>query len=374
MRLVGGAVALSLRLWSVELYCGHSRLGNRLFHSKGRIMSSSLAATPPLIDVDCNLMHKDLQSLQQQRPSQDEELEGDKGKLDILQEDAVKESNIVAMLSPSSTLEEAKRGLALLSDVSGADTRVEIKTTVGIHPYHVTDEGIGSVQEELDRMRELLEEYTPSSLVAAVGECGLDYSEGFPSREAQLPWLEAQVQFAQDQGLPLFVHERLAFDDTIRILTEKDVSVPIIVHCFTGTADECQEYVQRGYYLSLSGHVLRPDGEGARQCLRDGLVPLDKLMIETDAPYMGFTGCRANYVEKQADFVASLNSKKRKRLQNSIYPNLPSSLPLVLHKIVECINQGRQERNETPVTHEQVAESTTRNAIAFFGFSKELVD
>jgi TatD DNase family protein len=100
----------------------------------------------------------------------------------------------------------------------------------------------------------------------------------------------------------------------------------------------------------------------------DDLIPLDKLMIETDAPYMGFTNCRLNYLTKQSDFLSSLNAKKRKRIQNSIFPNVPSSLPLVLDEVVKCLNEGRAKRNQVLLERDEVARITTENAIRFFGF------
>ena len=72
-------------------------------------------------------------------------------------------------------------------------------------------------------------------------------------------------------------------------------------------------------------------------------------MIETDAPYMGFSGCRQNYLTKHDEYAASLNSKRRKRLQNSIYPNVPSSLPIVLDQVVKLLNEGRMERGRRVV-------------------------
>jgi Tat protein secretion system quality control protein TatD with DNase activity len=86
-------------------------------------------------------------------------------------------------------------------------------------------------------------------------------------------------------------------------------------------------------------------------------------MIETDAPYMGFPDSRQLYMEHNVDYVSSLNSKKRKRLQQSMYPNVPSSLPMVLDQVVECLQQ-----HDSSLTRDQVADQTTKNARKFFGF------
>mmetsp|Transcript_7973 Transcript_7973/g.13189 ORF Transcript_7973/g.13189 Transcript_7973/m.13189 type:complete len:99 (-) Transcript_7973:6-302(-) len=96
-------------------------------------------------------------------------------------------------------------------------------------------------------------------------------------------------------------------------------------------------------------------------------------MIETDAPYMGFEGSRERWLEKQGEFVESLNSKKRKRLQKGLYPNVPSSLPMVLDHVVECLNTGRNARGEEAFSREHVAEAMTNNAVRFFGFKSTTI-
>ena len=203
----------------------------------------------------------------------------------------------------------------------------------------------------------------------AVGECGLDGSEGFPDLFEQVPWFAAQIALAEMLQLPLFVHERLAFEETMELLGDMEQAVPVIVHCFTGTVPECQAYVQRGYSISISGYVFREEAEAVRQCLEQNVIPLDKLMIETDAPYMGFPGCRDAFCAKNAATIQeSLNAKKRKKLTASQYPNAPSSLQAVLLKVLHHINVGRTERGEEPMSEAELARQTTSNANSFFGF------
>jgi TatD DNase family protein len=315
--------------------------------------ASSSISQPILVDVDCNLWHSDLKSLQDITESAD--------KLDILEEDAVFEQYICAMISPSSTIQEAVDGIDRLQQYKG---RLSIKTTVGVHPYHVNDEELQSLslEQHLDVMRTMLQDNRV--YCAAVGECGLDASQGFPPLEDQIPWFHAQIALAEELRLPLFVHERLGFETCLEML--KDASVPIIIHCFTGTVEECCAYMQRGYSISFSGYLYKQDASETCECLRQGIIPLDKLMIETDAPYMGFVGCRDHYVSKNADYVNALNSKKRKRLLSSTYPNVPSALPMVLDKVLEEINAGRSKRKEALLSRQELAEATTRNALLFF--------
>ena len=308
--------------------------------------------TSPLIDVDCNLWHEDLKTLQSKDIADDDFW-------NILREDAIEEANIDSMLSPSSTIQQAKRGLERLKN---SPPPLSIKTTVGVHPYHVNDlefEG-KSLVEHGDVIRTMIQ--SNADLCAAVGECGLDTSEGFPPLEDQVPWFQLQVEIAEELNLPLFVHERFAFEETMRILEK--ATVPIIIHCFTGNKEECTEYIKRGYYISVSGFILKESAQEVCECLREGVIPLDKLMIETDAPYMGFANCRDLYVKKNEIYASGLNAKKRKRLQQSIYPNVPSSLPMVLEKVAACLHQ-----HDASITQDRVAEQTFLNAKTFFQFS-----
>jgi TatD DNase family protein len=319
---------------------------------------------PEIIDVDCNLLHSDMKTLQKIETTMP---------WNILEEDAVKSANIVAMISPSSTIAESQNGIKLLKKYPPPCT---IKTTVGVHPYHVNDQSLLfsesgekiTLEEQKIKMKDILladSEETNNNLCAAIGECGLDASEGFPPLEDQIPWFKMQIEIAQELGLPLFVHERLAFDRAMDLLEQVDSSIPVIIHCFTGTKAECVAYIERGYSISISGYILKESNDNCAEvisCLEEGVIPLDKLMIETDAPYMGFEGCRQLYLESNQEFVASLNSKKRKRLLQSIYPNVPSSLPMVLTKVTEYL-----QKKDPTLTKEKIAEATTSNARKFFG-------
>jgi len=318
---------------------------------------------PEMIDVDCNLFHSDLKTLQKV-PTTDV--------WNILQEDAIKEANIIAMISPSSTILESESAIELLNS---HPPPIPIKTTVGVHPYHVADDELLfsstgeriTMEEQKNKIKSILKtdrEENINRRCAAVGECGLDASEGFPEQNLQVPWFQMQIEIASELDMPLFVHERLAFDKTIEMLEKVAPSIPIIIHCFTGTKEECIEYIKRGYYISISGYILKESNGNCVEvlsCLEEGVIPLDKLMIETDAPYMGFTGCRQLYLNQNQKYVSGLNSKKRKRLHQSTYPNVPSSLPMILTRVTECL-----QKNDSALTIEKVATITTENARKFF--------
>jgi len=361
----------------------------------------------PLIDVDCNLLHSDLAGLLSSSEATTDEgtterplppyIEKSKSRyLSILHHPSTSLSNIKGVFSPSSTLDESEKlHNVLIESTEESRNYIDIKMSVGIHPYHTNESELGkfTIENEatvIDRLKELLEkdEKNKYGYIKCIGEAGLDYSDGFPHKDDQRPWFKLQVELAKEYKLPLFVHERLAFEDTLEIIDEvfgqqehahtsssqsSGNIVPIIIHCFTGTKVELQEYVKRGYYISISGYILK-SGENVEEvisCLKEGLIPLDKLMVETDAPYMGFNTCRETYYDIESDInteFQSLNSKKRKRLIKGIYPNVPSSLPKVFEKVVEYINDGRNERGEVCLSVEDAASKFYQNSKAFFGF------
>jgi len=318
--------------------------------------------SPSLIDVDCNLLHPALLALVS---------EDNIDPLAILKHNSTIDAGIVGVLSPSSTLEESQRSVELVSS-SNSTTNIEIRTTVGIHPYHTHE--LKCTAENKSRLSSLIVE--GGSNVACVGECGLDYSEGFPEKDIQIPWLHAQLDLAFELQKPLFFHERLAFHDfrtaleDARKRNDGGAFPPAIVHCFTGTKDECRAYLQHGFYIGITG-FLNKQVDGAREIqeiLSDGIIPLDRLMIETDAPYLGFEGCRDSYFEAEGEAFSSLSSKKRKKLLKTTYPNVPSSLPLVLRAVTEHLNKGRTKRGETLLSEDDVATASFNNAVRFFGF------
>ena len=333
-----------------------------------------------LVDVDCNLQHDDLLQLSQQSTTKTNNDDDDDDDDDVaecfqlLYHPSIQHSNIGAMIVPSSTIQESQSMVSLLSQqpiING----IEIKTTVGVHPYHAQEDNLDQVSMLLDLLSQ------QHNIIRAIGECGLDYSDGFPDKLYQLPWFQKQVQLAIQYNLPLFIHERLAFHDLLQILdsytnTNNDGELPpIVIHCFTGTVEECRHYISRGYYISISGFVLKKGSEEVQQCLREGIIPLDKLMIETDAPYMGFPSCRDTY--NQYEDLSQFNSKQRKRIQKSIYPNVPTSLPQVLQATLDLLNQGRmarkeEEEEEPLLTYEQLATITTQNAKQFFNLDLDI--
>ncbi len=167
----------------------------------------------------------------------------------------------------------------------------------------------------------------------AVGECGLDFDRNFSTPAQQEAAFEAQLRIARDVRKPLFMHERAAHGRFVEILRTHLPHLPAggVVHCFTGTPDEARAYVQLGMHIGITGWVCdERRGASLRQALTQNAVPLQKLMLETDAPFLTPSPARGR--------------------------NEPSLLPLVLARVASCLQ----------VPPAQVAASTTATARSLF--------
>jgi TatD DNase family protein len=119
----------------------------------------------------------------------------------------------------------------------------------------------------------------------ALGEMGLDYHYDFAPRDVQCAVFAAQAELATELGLPVIIHTREAADDTFEILKWQGLGrVKAVMHCFTGTLDEARRALELGFYISLSGIATFPKSEALREVAR--FVPDDRLLVETDAPFL----------------------------------------------------------------------------------------
>ncbi len=154
-------------------------------------------------------------------------------------------------------------------------------STAGIHPHDAKSWDDSSY----DSLREL----ASNPECVAVGECGLDFNRNFSPPQTQLEVLERQIQLACQVGKPLFLHEREAHAEVAALLRRyaDRTTAGCVVHCFTGSVDEAKAYLDMGCYIGLTGYLWKDKSEdGVRRILRDQVIPLDRLLVETDAPFM----------------------------------------------------------------------------------------
>lgn len=150
--------------------------------------------------------------------------------------------------------------------------------TIGVHPHNAKD----MTEPDYARLTELAE----SPGCVAIGECGLDFNRNFSPQETQLEVFRRQLAIAVTLNKPVYLHERDAFEQQLSCL--KDVSSSLkggIAHCFTGTAEQMQTYLELGLYIGVTGWVCDPKrGETLREAVTQ--LPLERLILETDAPYL----------------------------------------------------------------------------------------
>jgi TatD DNase family protein len=159
-----------------------------------------------------------------------------------------------------------------------AETAPDIHCTIGVHPHDAAEEPLAGPDVLL---KESLHEK-----VVGFGESGLDYYYNHSPRDAQIANFRAHIAAAREAKLPLVVHTRDAEDDTIAILREEQEHGAFagVIHCFTGTARLAGAALELGFYISVSGIATFKKSDVLRATLKE--VPLNRLLVETDAPYL----------------------------------------------------------------------------------------
>lgn len=257
-----------------------------------------------LIDIGCNLTHDSFDS------DRDEVIK------------SAIEAGVVQMIVTGASAQGSQQALGLAEMWPQ-----QLFATAGVHPHRAS---------EYDRETDgLLRELSQHDAVVAVGETGLDYFRDFSPRPAQRSSFEQQIQIAIDSGLPFFLHQRDAHEDFVAILKEyRDQLNEVVVHCFTGVKPELYEYLDLDCHIGITGWICdERRGTHMKEFMSD--IPSDRLMIETDSPYL-----------KPRNLRPKLKSHR----------NEPRLLPWILGTLAAC-------RNEHP---QELAEATTRNARSFF--------
>jgi len=156
--------------------------------------------------------------------------------------------------------------------INVAATNSDVWATVGLHPHDATN-GVDSITPFIDSPR-----------VVAIGECGLDYYYEHSPRDVQRRAFEEQIALAKQHNLTLVVHTRDAWSDTIDVFDSVGMPENTIIHCFTGGPDEARKCLDRGAYLSFSGIVTFKNAVDVQEAAK--LCPLDRLLVETDSPFL----------------------------------------------------------------------------------------
>jgi TatD DNase family protein len=180
---------------------------------------------------------------------------------------------VVQMMVTGASIEGSRKAIELARSRPG-----ELFATAGVHPHHATEltQDALSVLEELARQPE----------VVAAGECGLDYFRDFSPRPVQQEAFHRQLELAARLGKPVFLHQRDAHEDFLAILKEHHRSLRGgVTHCFTGAERELAAYLDLGFAIGITGWIC-DERRGAHllPLMRD--IPADRLLLETDGPYL----------------------------------------------------------------------------------------
>jgi len=217
--------------------------------------------------------------------------------------------------------------LAVGSDEESSLTSIDIANNhaglvfgaaVGIHPHEA--------QQFSGKIPLGLQEQAKRHPVVAVGETGLDYYYDNSPRNLQRELFVAHIELAKQVDKPLIIHVRDAFDDAFDILQEEGVPRKGgVIHCFSGTYQDARRALDMGLYISFSGILTFPRAEGVRDVAK--MVPLDKLLCETDAPYLAPVPKRGkvnepSFVRYVYEVLASIKGMEVEDLSEKIYLNV----------------------------------------------------
>ena len=230
----------------------------------------------------------------------------------------LQEEHVDLVLNPGADIETS------ISSVELANKYDFIYAAVGVHPHDVGDLD----DTAIDTLRKLA---TENEKVVAIGEIGLDYYYDNYPRDIQQKWFIKQIELANELKLPIIIHDRDAHGDTLEIIKKyKSPEIGCVLHCYSGSVELAREYVKMGCFISLSGTVTFKNNKKTKEVAKE--IPLDRLFIETDSPYMAPTPHRG----------------KR---------NDPSLVQFVADTI--AVEKG--------VSYETVCKATKENAKRFFG-------
>ena len=268
---------------------------------------------PPTTDIGANLLHKQFD------PDRDEVIA------------RAGAARVTRMLVTCTNLEESLRGIELCRSRVG--TGVDgLWCTSGVHPHDAKDTPTDWLQD--------LAGLAGNAEVKAVGEMGLDFNRNYSPHDRQIEVFRAQLQLACEIGKPVFVHDRDSDGMVFELLSEyADTLAGVVVHCFTGSREDLARYLDAGFYIGITGWVCdERRGESLRDLVPD--IPLDKLLVETDAPFL-----RPH--NAPASTTVARNHKRR---------NEPALLGSVIEKIAELIDLAPAD----------VAKATHQNASELF--------
>lgn len=266
-----------------------------------------------------------------------------------------KDSGVAKIMVTGTSVQGSKDALRLTRLFPGT-----LYSTAGLHPHDakswISDRGSDG-EGSYEAFKNLA---VNNPEVVAIGECGLDFNRNFSPPVVQLEVFEKQVQLAIEVKKPLFVHERDAHSELMSVMKKyEDQLPPTVIHCFTGNREQAQTYLSQGFYIGLTGFLWKdktPDG--VRAILQSKLIPLNRLLVETDAPFM-YPNTRASSLPDEVKKSLTEQSVNYHQRYCTFQRNEPCSLPVTVEMISSFMGCKAEE----------VALRTTFNAVKLFGLN-----
>ena len=180
----------------------------------------------------------------------------------------------------------ANHGVGLLMNI-GCDLRSSLQSVALSHKYSFVYAAVGSHPDDAARVDDgllaMYRQLCADARVKAIGEIGLDYHYEDPTRDVQLPAFRLQLELARELDMPVIVHEREAHADGMELIRQFP-EVTGVFHCYSGSLEQAKELVKRGWYIGFTGVVTFKNARKALEVAQ--WLPLDRILIETDCPYM----------------------------------------------------------------------------------------
>lgn len=161
-------------------------------------------------------------------------------------------------------------------EMTGSFSGVQLYPAVGIHPHDSSDLD--------DKTKVLISQMAGHGSVLAVGETGLDYFYDHSPRSIQRASFQWHLELAYELGKPVIVHVRDAYSDTLDILSSMSARPPGVIHCFSGSLEDAETFLEMGYFLSFAGPVTFKKNDALREVAKR--IPIDRILCETDSPYL----------------------------------------------------------------------------------------
>jgi len=269
----------------------------------GHPIMNTAERAPELIDIGVNLAHRSF------RADRDQVVR------------RALAAGVHMMLVTGTSIAASEEAVRIAREYAG-----QMFATAGVHPH----DSRNCTEATIPELRRL----AASKEVVAIGECGLDFNRNFSPQAEQEKWFEAQVLLAEELQMPLFLHERDARVRFCQLLGAAKKSVPAVIHCFTGSDEDLNAYLNLGLHIGITGWICdERRGTHLRELVKR--VPLDRLVLETDAPFL----------------LPRTMPHRPKDGRNE-----PAFLPYVLQTVADCLRKPPAE----------VALVTTQTARQFF--------